>query len=372
MKKYFRWMFPVLSTLALAGAMVLLMDIAEDYRKQKQEEVVLDEMIQRWTGQESTAQKEIVTEVWMTEAISSEGTISLDVTVSVLEERPTEMQETEGANVPPEGEETEVKQESSAVSEEVTEPALLVETFPPSSFEAESELETEREALQETEQETEPVTEEIASETTTEYDWFSDVLQETEAETVSFWQSKDLSDYAISGEDIVDDTYYTDREGQMYRTEDAKGYLDSVLVVPKIGLKKGVYTGTWEDILYNLDIWMATVAQPSCSLGKTHYVIYGHNHTQQSLSFNRIPELQAGDVFYLVGCEGVYVYEVSRVFALSRTKTTNDIVKGAWGVEVCHIITCGRGENRYKQLIVEGMVQEFITLAEYQQRMRGR
>lgn len=394
----------LIAVLALLGAVLLFIDIAGDYRRQRKQEDELDSIINIWAEGATEPGEDTK------EAVSYEEQIQkpVETTKPVTELEPTEVEteefptkttettkeDTEETKTQPVTEpstesvietdistevaelESESREEQTQFSVETTE-AVIPEELPevaepenPKPTEVEPEEPTTK-TPEESGTTTNEVSTEVERETqpTTENSWFADIQEETETAEVK-WEQSDLADYAVSGGDIVDDVYYTNHEGYMYQTDDAKGYLDCVLVIPKIGLKKGVYTGTWEEILYDLDIWMATVAQPSFLLGATHYAIYGHNHTQQSLSFNRLPELEPGDIFYLVNCKGVYVYEVDRVYSLSRTQTTNEIIKGEWSSEVCHIITCGRGANRYKQLIVEGMLQEVITIAEYQERMK--
>lgn len=70
---------------------------------------------------------------------------------------------------------------------------------------------------------------------------------------------------------------YYERNGVTYTPDFARGTLDCVLEIPSISLKRGVYTGTREEIEYDLSIWLTTAASSSLELGKTHYAIYGSN-----------------------------------------------------------------------------------------------
>ena len=102
--------------------------------------------------------------------------------------------------------------------------------------------------------------------------------------------------YDFSDLDYEDANYYM-RDGIVYTPDYAKGTIQCVLEVPTAGIRRGVYTGTWEEINYDLDIWMVTAARPDYTLGETHMCIYGHNHTAQDLSFNRLKDVEVGDAF---------------------------------------------------------------------------
>ena len=167
----------------------------------------------------------------------------------------------------------------------------------------------------------------------------------------------------------TDDAYYS-RDGIVYTPDYAQGVIDCVLEVPSVKIRRGVYTGTWEQIDYDLNIWMVTAARPDYVLGQTHYCIYGHNHTVQNLSFNRLQKVQVGEKFYLTSDTGRYVYNITNVFAVSREDATSDYVNNFnLGSDKCYLITCGRDDGvrnfRYLDLIVEGTLEKHMTLEEY-------
>lgn len=175
--------------------------------------------------------------------------------------------------------------------------------------------------------------------------------------------------YTLPYEEYTDDNYYS-RDGVIYTPDKAKGVIDCVLEVPTAGIRRGVYTGTWEEIIYNLDIWMVTASRPDYRLGETHYCIYGHNHTAQDLSFNKLQKVQVGEYFYLTAESGRYTYEITNVFAVSREAAAADYVDNfSIGSDKCYIITCGRNDGvrnfRYLDLIVEGTLREHLTIEEY-------
>lgn len=179
--------------------------------------------------------------------------------------------------------------------------------------------------------------------------------------------------YSLPYTEYDDENYYS-RDGITYTPDYAKGVIDCVLEVPTAGIRRGVYTGTWEEINFNLDIWMVTAARPDYTLGETHYCIYGHNHTVQDLSFNKLQKVQVGEYFYLTAESGRYTYEITNVFAVARDEASKNYVDNfAIGSDKCYIITCGRDDGvrnfRYLDLIVEGTLTEHLTIEEYAERL---
>lgn len=195
---------------------------------------------------------------------------------------------------------------------------------------------------------------------------------EEEEETVEEEETDDFD--WLSYSEYADENYYS-RDGVVYTPDYAKGYIDCRLEVPTAGISRGVYAGTWEEINFNLDIWMVTTSRPDYELGTTHYCIYGHNHTVQDLSFNNLQKVQVGEYFYLTGTSGRYTYEITNVFAVSREDATKNYVDNfTLGSDKCYIITCGRDDGvrnfRYLDLIVEGTLTEHLTIAEYAKQLR--
>lgn len=169
---------------------------------------------------------------------------------------------------------------------------------------------------------------------------------------------KDSSTELEKNEEEWEDNVWYVRDGIHYTPDYAKGFLECVLEIPSVKIRRGVYSGTWEEIQHNLDIWMVTAARPDYELGKTHYCIYGHNHTVQNLSFNRLKDVKKGELFKLTCEKGIFIYEVSEIFAWWREEVTEKLVDNFnLSANECYIITCGRGENRYKDLVVKGILQ---------------
>lgn len=165
-----------------------------------------------------------------------------------------------------------------------------------------------------------------------------------------------------------DPNYYT-RDGITYTPDYAMGELLGVLEVDRAGIRRGVYGGSWEAIQHDLDIWMVTEARPDYEIGKTHFAIYGHNHTVQDLSFNRLKDVVPGDVFTYTTDQGVFIYDVTRFFADWRELVTSQYVDNfSISGDKCYLISCGRNEYRYKDIVVEGTLRCVIDVKEYSKR----
>ncbi len=216
--------------------------------------------------------------------------------------------------------------------------------------------------------------EETEDETEDNYSYTPDYsVRESTATTPTETASIDDDGTIRMGTYNFTDDVYLEKNGITYTPDYAQGDLLFVLEFPSCEIRRGVYGGTWDDIYYDLNIWMVTIAHPSMELGETHISIYGHNHTSQNLSFNNLKAAQIGDVFYLYAYSGVYTYEVTNIFSEWRSSTTNKYVNDfSISSDVCYIITCGRdnflinGEStRYKDYIVEGHLVEHKSLTEY-------
>ena len=167
------------------------------------------------------------------------------------------------------------------------------------------------------------------------------------------------------------DLNYTDENyevigGVKYTPDYAAGYLDCVLEIPKIKMRRGVYAGTASEIQHDLDIWMTTTAHTDYVLGETHYCIYGHNSPTQSLSFNDLKHVGVGDVFLLTSEDSVYLYDVTDFFAQWREIVKWDITDNFdQPADKCFIITCGRDQYRYKDIVVVGTLRERYSIDEW-------
>ena len=220
-------------------------------------------------------------------------------------------------------------------------------------LQAETQTETQIETQSQTKFDTEPLKKnraiDLSEEPETEFP-FEAKLEEADLEETTQWN--DLNYYARNG--ITDTPEY------------AMGELLGVLEIDHAGIRRGVYGGSWEAIEHDLDIWMTTAARPDYEIGKTHFAIYGHNHTVQDLSFNRLKDVVPGDVFTYTTDQGVFIYDVTRFFADWREFVTRDYVDNfSLSADKCYIISCGRNEYRYKDIVVEGTLRCVIDLTEY-------
>ena len=223
-----------------------------------------------------------------------------------------------------------------------------------------------------------------APETTTEKETEKPTEKQTEAESGSeeetVPESASASDEAMTEESSEEETeteseaptsiayndvnYYT-RDGVTYTPDYARGKIIGVLEVPTAKIRRGIYGGTREDIAHDLDIWMVTEAHPDYVLGDTHFCIYGHNHTVQDLSFNNLKNVKPGDTFTITNEDGVWVYDVTDFFAEWREIVTTDYVDNfSLPKDKCYIITCGRDEYRYKDIVVVGTLRHDPRLPE--------
>ena len=118
--------------------------------------------------------------------------------------------------------------------------------------------------------------------------------------------------------------------------------------------------------MHDLDIWMVTAARPDYVAGVTHFAVYGHNHTIQDLSFNRLKDVCVGDVFTYTCGSDVYVYDVTSFFSDWRENVTAKYVDDfSLSPSLFYIISCGRGEHRYKDIVVEGTLRAVVPASDF-------
>ena len=92
------------------------------------------------------------------------------------------------------------------------------------------------------------------------------------------------------------------------------GYVDSILVIDKINLKKAIIRGNeMEDNDYNLDRYYFVTADFTTTLDG-NYITYGH-------SFNRLDEMEIGDSFYILQNGKKYEYTVEDVDRVLRAES---------------------------------------------------
>ena len=98
-------------------------------------------------------------------------------------------------------------------------------------------------------------------------------------------------------------------------------YLDSILVIDKINLKKAIIRGNeMEDNDYNLDRYYFVTADLTTTLDG-NYIIYGHSSQTYGHSFNRLDEMEIGDSFYILQNGKKYEYTVEDVDRVLRAES---------------------------------------------------
>lgn len=212
---------------------------------------------------------------------------------------------------------------------------------------------TEEEIVEETEEDTNEEMAEDTEEATEE-----EKADQLDGEETSKYPSEHLKEEAegtVPKEAFSDNNYY-EKDGFRFTPEFAKGSLQSVLEIPSIRLRRGVYQGSKEEREHNLGIWMTVPSASWMKPGETPYVILGHNHTEQDLSFNRLPDLMHRAFFYLKQPGREYRYQVTEIRGMERAECEKLLYDNpSLPKEACYIVTCGRGKNRYKNLVVKGV-----------------
>lgn len=100
-----------------------------------------------------------------------------------------------------------------------------------------------------------------------------------------------------------------------------RGYVDSILVIDKINLKKAIIRGNeMEDNDYNLDRYYFVTADLTTTLDE-NYIIYGHSSQTYGHSFNRLDEMEIGDSFYILQNGKKYEYTVEAVDRVLRAES---------------------------------------------------
>ena len=167
---------------------------------------------------------------------------------------------------------------------------------------------------------------------------------EKESETLTDYTIVDGVKYLVSDSSFTDDAYLRSADGRIFTPDYAAGGLFCVLEYEKLGIRRGVYSGTWADRDTNLDRWITNLANPYMKLGVTSITIEGHNHTSQNLSFNAIKDAAIGDTFILYSTSGIYVYEVRDIYIMTRDLTRVSLINDLTGYssDICFITSCGR------------------------------
>ncbi len=137
-----------------------------------------------------------------------------------------------------------------------------------------------------------------------------------------------------------------------------QGNLDGILVIDKINLKKAIVRGNNQsDNEFNLSRYYFVTADLTADLDG-NYIIYGHCSDTYGHSFNRLDELNIGDIFYILRQNMKYDYRVEAVDRVLRSESAPYFpeLKNRVTLVSCEkTIAAGYTENR---VIIVRAVQE--------------
>ena len=118
------------------------------------------------------------------------------------------------------------------------------------------------------------------------------------------------------------------------------------LVIPKIDLNYDIYNlgNGLNNVDYNVEVLKES------SYGDKLFYIAGHSGNGDNCYFNRIKELEMGDIIYIYIKDKMLIYEVKQIYFIRKNgyMEVDNVDK-----DVLFLITCN-GYNR--QLIVKGVL----------------
>lgn len=176
----------------------------------------------------------------------------------------------------------------------------------------------------------------------------------------------------------IDDFIGFDVDNAWYDIDAAKvvppemlGYIECVIEIPKINLRRNVYNGdSWAEIVNNLDAWQLTAASEQLTFGKTHYTIYGHNLPSQKVAFNRMDELVIGDTIIIISSKGRYEFIVSEITKKTALETQEEYVADMERErDLLTIATCGRKDFKDFNRCVIAKLSSYETIESFLERM---
>jgi LPXTG-site transpeptidase (sortase) family protein len=166
-----------------------------------------------------------------------------------------------------------------------------------------------------------------------------------------------IEDYAAANE------YYN------WSPDYAQGTLDCIFEYPELNIRRGVYKGAIEN---DLACWMVVTANDDCVLGKTPYTIYGHNSITFEVSLNALLNAELGQTFTLTNTTGEYAYVVTDIMYMSREEASAKYAHSLDNpVDKAYILTCGRYEHRYTDMVLEGTLTTYTSVAEMRKRAQS-
>lgn len=135
--------------------------------------------------------------------------------------------------------------------------------------------------------------------------------------------------------------------------KDNKIKYSSVIEIPKIGLKKGLYdiNSKYNNISYNIQI-LSDSDMPDVNRG--NFILAGHNGNSSISYFDKLDKLSLGDSIYIYYDGIKYEYLLDNYYTIDKTGIAN-IVRD-YGKSTITLITCKRG-TKDKQMIFIGYLK---------------
>lgn len=159
-----------------------------------------------------------------------------------------------------------------------------------------------------------------------------------------------------------------EEEGADYTPDYGQGVIQCVLEMPSAGICRGIYVGDWETLSSDLEQYMLTAARPDYIPGVTHMCIYGSTISGTDLGFGSLKDAQLGDAFALTCETGRYEYRVTNIFAADPETAAQLYVDDFYlPKEMCYLITNGTGEYSGQDILVEGTLEQVLSLKELNQ-----
>lgn len=179
----------------------------------------------------------------------------------------------------------------------------------------------------------------------------------------------DPSELEVNGEeyDFYDDDYYyqqeinSERENVNQQINNANtGYLTlqgvGILDIPCIDLHVPIWETTNSDTLrYGVGHYVNSVSPGSVG----NCTITGHHMLKYGSIFNRLEEVQVGDIFNITDLRGhQYTYFVDELLVVSAEEMLNHIAGGITDTRQATLITCVYTDEGKMRLLVIGHIQD--------------
>lgn len=184
------------------------------------------------------------------------------------------------------------------------------------------------------------------------YPKFKDTYyQKKEREVLENW-SKVSKQLDIGDEVIDEDVVEVKGEDEDIQLTD---YMEGIINIEKIELYEPILKGATE---YNLNIGVASV-EGTDEVGEVgNYVIAGHRSRRYGRHFNRLGELEKGDIVEIITKEVNYRYEVYDKFIVKSEDVW--VLKGEDEKKNLTLITCDYSMKPTGRLIIRGQLMEEV------------